>query len=233
MLEISGVRAGYGAINVLWDVSLEARRGEVTVIVGPNGAGKTTLLRAIMGLLPLQRGQVVFDGQPLKALATWSLPERGVVMVPEGRLIFRDMSIEENLMMGAFPKTKRAAAKTQLEEVFALFPLLKERRHLPAGTLSGGQAQMLALGRGLMSSPQLMLIDEPSLGLAPVIVQEVFEILGRLKAEGRTIVLVEQNTNMALRLADQVYLMQGGKVTLSKRAHEVNVNALHDMYFSR
>jgi len=233
MLEMNAVRAGYGAINVLWDVSLNVARGEVTTIVGPNGAGKTTLLRAIMGLLPLQRGQIVYDGASLAGVPTWDLPERGIAMVPEGRMIFRDMSIEENLMLGAFPKARRGAAKAQLEEVFALFPLLKERRALPAGTLSGGQAQMLALGRGLMSSPQLMLIDEPSLGLAPVVVQEVFEILARLKAEGRTIVLVEQNTNMALRVADQVYLMQGGKVTLAARAADVDVETLHDMYFAR
>ncbi|MFM0208283.1 ABC transporter ATP-binding protein [Paraburkholderia sediminicola] len=233
MLEMNAVRAGYGAINVLWDVSLNVARGEVTTIVGPNGAGKTTLLRAIMGLLPLQRGQIVYDGASLAGVPTWDLPERGIAMVPEGRLIFRDMSIEENLMLGAFPKARRAAAKTQLEEVFSLFPLLKERRALPAGTLSGGQAQMLALGRGLMLSPRLLLIDEPSLGLAPVVVQDVFEILTRLKAEGRTIVLVEQNTNMALRLADQVYLMQGGKVTLAARAAEVDVDTLHDRYFAR
>jgi branched-chain amino acid transport system ATP-binding protein len=175
----------------------------------------------------------VYEGASLAGVPTWDLPERGIAMVPEGRLIFRDMSIEENLMLGAFPKARRSAAKTQLEEVFSLFPLLKERRALPAGTLSGGQAQMLALGRGLMSSPQLLLIDEPSLGLAPVVVQDVFEILTRLKAEGRTIVLVEQNTNMALRLADQVYLMQGGKVTLAARAAEVDVDTLHDRYFAR
>ncbi|QGZ59811.1 ABC transporter ATP-binding protein [Paraburkholderia acidiphila] len=233
MLEVSSARAGYGAINVLWDVSLSIASGEVTTIVGPNGAGKTTLLRAIMGLVPLERGQITFDGAPLAGVPTWDMAQRGIAMVPEGRMIFRDMSIEENLMLGAFAKTRRAAAKSQLEEVYALFPLLKERRALPAGTLSGGQAQMLALGRGLMSAPQLMLIDEPSLGLAPVMVQEVFAILDRLKAAGRTIVLVEQNTNMALRLADQVYLMQGGKVTFAARAKDVNVDELHDMYFAR
>src|ERR1700685_3034598 len=127
MLEMNAVRAGYGAINVLWDVSLNVARGEVTTIVGPNGAGKTTLLRAIMGLLPLQRGQIVYEGASLAGVPTWDLPERGIAMVPEGRMIFRDMSIEENLMLGAFPKARRGAAKTQLEEVFALFPLLKER----------------------------------------------------------------------------------------------------------
>ncbi|SDD92531.1 ABC transporter ATP-binding protein [Paraburkholderia lycopersici] len=233
MLEINSARAGYGAINVLWDVSLDVASGEVTTIVGPNGAGKTTLLRAIMGLVPLERGQIAFDGDALAGVPTWDMARRGIAMVPEGRMIFRDMTIEENLMLGAFAKTRRAGAKAQLEEVYALFPLLKERRALPAGTLSGGQAQMLALGRGLMSSPQLMLIDEPSLGLAPVMVQEVFAILERLKTAGRTIVLVEQNTGMALRLADQVYLMQGGKVTFAARAKDVNVDELHDMYFAR
>ena len=233
MLEISSARAGYGAINVLWDVSLDVARGEVTTIVGPNGAGKTTLLRAIMGLVPIERGQITFGGATLTGVPTWEMAQRGIAMVPEGRMIFRDMTIEENLMLGAFAKARRAGAKVQLDEVYALFPLLKERRALLAGTLSGGQAQMLALGRGLMSSPQLMLIDEPSLGLAPVTVQEVFAILERLKAAGRTIVLVEQNTNMALRLADQVYLMQGGKVTFAARAKDVNVDELHDMYFAR
>jgi branched-chain amino acid transport system ATP-binding protein len=233
MLEINGARAGYGAINVLWDVSLRAARGEVTTIVGPNGAGKTTLLRAIMGLVPLKRGQIAFGGAALGGVPTWDMAQRGITMVPEGRMIFRDMSIEENLMLGAFAKTRRAGAKAQIEEVYALFPLLKERRALPAGTLSGGQAQMLALGRGLMSQPQLMLIDEPSLGLAPVMVQEVFAILAQLKATGRTIVLVEQNTSMALKLADHVYLMQGGKVTFDARAGEVDVAVLHDMYFAR
>jgi branched-chain amino acid transport system ATP-binding protein len=233
MLEINGVRAGYGAINVLWDVSMEIARGEVTAIVGPNGAGKTTLLRTVMGLLPLQRGQIDLWGKPLSGVSTWDLLERGIAMVPEGRLIFRDMTIEENLMLGAFPKSRRASAKRQLDEVYSLFPLLKERRASQAGTLSGGQAQMLALGRGMMSAPDVMLIDEPSLGLAPVIVQEVFGILAKLKEAGRTIVLVEQNTNMALRMADQVYLMRGGKVTFRQRAKDVNIDALHDMYFAR
>lgn len=233
MLELNGVRAGYGAINVLWDVTMQFAKGEVTAIVGPNGAGKTTLLRAVMGLLPLQRGQIELAGKSLAGVATWDMLERGIAMVPEGRLIFRDMTIEENLMLGAFPKARRHGAKHQLEEVYAMFPLLKERRASQAGTLSGGQAQMLALGRGLMSQPEVMLIDEPSLGLAPVMVQEVFAILAKLKASGRTIVLVEQNTRVALRLADQVYLMQGGKLTFAERAANVDVEALHDRYFAR
>lgn len=233
MLELSGVRAGYGAINVLWDVSLDIVTGKVTTIVGPNGAGKTTLLRTIMGLVPVQRGQVTLDGRNVSGTPTWEMAEQGIAMIPEGRMIFRDMSIEENLMMGAFPKQRRSAARTNLERVYDLFPLLRERSRQLAGTLSGGQAQMLAMGRGLMSDPKLILIDEPSLGLAPVIVQEVFAILQRLKGEGRTILLVEQNTHMALGVADHVYLMQSGKATLSKPANEIDVTELHDLYFSR
>ncbi|HKU00757.1 MAG TPA: ABC transporter ATP-binding protein [Paraburkholderia sp.] len=232
-LQLQDVSIRFGGVTAVSGVSLTLGTHDVVGLVGPNGAGKTTLLRAIMGLVPLERGQIAFDGAALAGVPTWDMAQRGIAMVPEGRMIFRDMSIEENLMLGAFAKTRRAGAARRIEEVYALFPLLEERRALPAGTLSGGQAQMLALGRGLMSAPQLMLIDEPSLGLAPVMVQEVFAILERLKAAGRTIVLVEQNTHMALRLADQVYLMQGGKITFAARAKEVDVEALHDRYFAR
>lgn len=233
MLELRDVRAGYGAINVLWDVSLEIGTGRLTALVGPNGAGKTTLLRAVMGLIPAQRGHIVLDGNDIAGTSTWNIAERGIALIPEGRMIFRDMTIEENLMLGAFPKQRRAGAASRLEPIYDLFPLLRERRRQLAGTLSGGQAQMLALGRGLMSDPKLLLVDEPSLGLAPVMVQEVFAILRRLKDEGRTILLVEQNTNMALDVADHVYLMQGGKVALSKPAAEVDIAQLHDLYFAR
>ena len=233
MLELRDVRAGYGAINVLWDVSLEIGAGRLTALVGPNGAGKTTLLRAVMGLIPVQRGHIALDGNDIAGTSTWNIAERGIALIPEGRMIFRDMTIEENLMLGAFPKQRRSGAAGRLEPIYELFPLLRERRRQLAGTLSGGQAQMLALGRGLMSDPKLLLIDEPSLGLAPVMVQEVFGILRRLKDEGRTILLVEQNTNMALDVADHVYLMQGGKVALSKPAADVDVAELHDLYFAR
>jgi branched-chain amino acid transport system ATP-binding protein len=231
MLEVSGLRAGYGAINVLWDVSLEFAAGRVTTIIGPNGAGKTTLLRAIMGILPAAQGDIRFEGQTLSGLTTWDRVERGLAMVPEGRMVFRDMGVEENLVMGAFPKAHRAALSRNLERSYALFPRLLERRSQLAGSLSGGEAQMLALARGLMSEPRLILVDEPSLGLAPVVVREIFATLAALRKEGRTIVLVEQNTHLAVRAADHVYLLQGGKVQLSQPAAQTDLHQLHELYF--
>ena len=233
MLEVDNVRAGYGAINVLWDVTLSVAKGQLTTIIGPNGAGKTTLLRAIMGLLPVSQGGIRYDGKPLNGTSTWDMLGLGMAMIPEGRMIFRDMTVEENLMMGAFPKQHRSGSRQNCEKAYAMFPRLKERRNQLAGTLSGGEAQMLAMGRGLMSDPNLLMIDEPSLGLAPVVVNELFDILGRLKAEGRTIVLVEQNTQKAVAVADHVYLMQSGKVVLSQPAAEVSLERLHDLYFAR
>jgi branched-chain amino acid transport system ATP-binding protein len=233
MLEIENVRAGYGAINVLWDVSISVAEGGLTTIIGPNGAGKTTLLRAIMGLLPVTQGRIRLDGRLLDGTSTWNMLDLGVAMIPEGRMIFKDMTIEENLMLGAFPKQRRAASRAHCDKAYAMFPRLHERRNQLAGTLSGGEAQMLAMARGLMSDPRLLIIDEPSLGLAPVVVNELFEILARLKGEGRTIVLVEQNTQQAVGVADQVYLMQSGKVVLSQPASAVSLEQLHELYFAR
>jgi branched-chain amino acid transport system ATP-binding protein len=233
MLRLENLRSGYGAINVLWDVSLEFPLGELTAIIGPNGAGKTTLLRAVMGLIPTEQGTVSLDGFPLTGRATWDMASLGLTMIPEGRMVFREMSVEENLAMGAFPKPHRAAMTRNMERVFAIFPRLKERRRQLAGSLSGGEAQMLAIGRGLMSEPRVMLIDEPSLGLAPVLVQEIFGILRRLKEQGVTIVLVEQNTHMALGVADGVYLMRAGRVILAERAAAIDMDRLHDLYFAR
>nr|WP_198984041.1 ABC transporter ATP-binding protein [Herbaspirillum sp. ASV7] len=233
MLEVTNLRAGYGAINVLWDVSLTVGQGQLTTIIGPNGAGKTTLLRAIMGLLPIGQGQVSLDGRVLNGMPTWEMSQVSMAMIPEGRMIFRAMSIEENLIIGAFAPQHRARVKDNLERAYAMFPRLRERRRQLAGSLSGGEAQMLAMARGLMSEPKLLIIDEPSLGLAPVVVNELFEILTRLKEEGRTIVLVEQNTERAVGVADHVYLMQSGKVILSQTAAEVDLDHLHDLYFAR
>lgn len=232
MIELQGVRAGYGAINILWDVSLSIRQGELTTIIGPNGAGKTTLLRAIMGLIPLAQGVVQLDGRPLNGLPTWKMPSLGVVMIPEGRMVFKEMTVEENLMLGAFTKQHRAGARKQCDRAYEMFPRLYERRHRPAGTLSGGEAQMLAMGRGLMADPRVLIIDEPSLGLAPVIVNELFETLARLKGEGRTIVLVEQSTHRAVGVADHVYLLQTGKLVLSQKAADIDMAHLHDLYFA-
>ena len=233
MLELKRVRAGYGAINVLWDVSLTAARGQLTTIIGPNGAGKTTLLRAVMGLVPVTQGEVALDGASLAGTQTWQMAERSVAMIPEGRMTFRDMSVEENLVMGAFHKPHRAQLAARLDEAYRMFPRLLERRKQLAGSLSGGEAQMLAMARGLMSDPQLLIVDEPSLGLAPLVVNELFEILARLKEGGRTIILVEQNTQRAVGVADHVYLMQSGKVVLSQPAAEVDLAHLHELYFAR
>ena len=232
MLEVENIRAGYGAINVLWDVSLSVPQGKLTTIIGPNGAGKTTLLRAIMGILPTTQGAIRLGAQALSGVPTFAMADHGIAMVPEGRMIFKDISIEDNLLLGAFPKQHRSAASENCEKAYAMFPRLRERRKLQAGTLSGGEAQMLALARGLMSNPQVLLIDEPSLGLAPVVVNELFEILLKLKNEGRTIVLVEQNTNKAVGVADQVCLMQSGRVVLSRPASEVSLEQLQEMYFA-
>ena len=232
MLEIRNLRAGYGAINVLWDVNLSFAEGQLTTIVGPNGAGKSTLLKTIMGLVAPSQGELTLRGAPLTKSRTWDMAEQGVVLVPEGRLVFRDMSVEENLIMGAFAKSKRATMARNIERAYELFPKLKERRKQLAGSLSGGEAQMVAMARGMMAEPRILLIDEPSLGLAPVIVQEIFNILRTLKEQGVTIVLVEQNTHMALSVADRVYMMRSGKVVLDKPAAEIDVAKLHDLYFA-
>ncbi|MGB6007694.1 ABC transporter ATP-binding protein [Castellaniella sp.] len=233
MLEVENIRAGYGDINILWDVSVTFETGKLTTIIGTNGAGKTTLLRAILGLIPLSQGRIALDDQPLDKLSTWDLTEQGISLIPEGRMVFKEMSVEENLQMGAYPRRSRMQVGSNLERVYQRFPKLKERRRQLAGSLSGGEAQMLAMGRGLMSEPQIILIDEPSLGLAPVIVNDIFAILKTLKDEGKTIVLVEQNTHRAVGIADHVYLMQSGKIILSQEADTVDLDALHKLYFAQ
>jgi len=233
MLEVRGVRGGYGAINVLWDVDLTFSPGRLTTIIGPNGAGKTTLLRAIMGMIPVTRGEIRLNGTRLDGTSTWKMSHHGIAMIPEGRMIFRDMSVAENLLLGAYPVRRDKAHRERIEEAYAAFPRLRERRAQPAGLLSGGEAQMLAMARGLIAAPRILLIDEPSLGLAPVIVQEIFALLAEQKKAGRTIVLVEQNTQRAVEIADDVYLMQGGKVVLAQPAADVNLAELHRLYFAQ
>jgi len=233
VLEIRGVRAGYGAINVLWDVELAFAAGKLTTIIGPNGAGKTTLLRAIMGQIPIGAGQIHLDGARIDGTPTSRMAALGVGMIPEGRMVFRDMSVEDNLLLGAYPVRHRPGIAGRLEDAYARFPRLRQRRAQLAGSLSGGEAQMLAMARGMMAEPRLLLIDEPSLGLAPVVVQEVFAQLAQLKGQGHTIVLVEQNTRRAIDIADHVYVMQAGKVLMSRPASEVQLDEVHRLYFGR
>lgn len=232
MLTIKDLHTGYGAITILWGVSLEFPKQQLTTIVGPNGAGKTTLLRAIMGLLPY-KGSIEINGKSISDKKTWDFTSMGLSMVPEGRMIFPDMTIEENLALGAFAKRCRAKFPEKRDEMYSLFPRLKERRLQLAGSLSGGEAQMLAMARALMSDPQILLIDEPSLGLSPVMVKEVFNIIRQLKEKGVTMVLVEQNTYMAVDVADLVYLMRDGKILLKEPARDVDLHSLHELYLAQ
>jgi branched-chain amino acid transport system ATP-binding protein len=218
---------------VLWDVDLAFAAGRLTTIIGPNGAGKTTLLRAIMGEIPVTLGAIVLEGQRLDGVATWQMPDRGIAMIPEGRRLFHDMSVEENLLLGAYPIRRDKTHRQRIDDAYAMFPQLSTRRRQPAGLLSGGEAQMLALARGLIAAPRILLIDEPSLGLAPRVVAEIFTLLANLKAQGRTIILVEQNTQRAVEIADDVYLMRGGKVVLAQPVADVDLACLHRLYFSQ
>lgn len=233
MFEVKDVRAGYGDINILLDVSLNFPKGKLTTIIGTNGAGKTTLLKTIMGLLPVTKGSISLDGKSLKPLQTWDMNRLNISLIPEGRMVFKDMTVEENLLIGAYPKKSRRNRFDNLEKIYNQFPRLKERYKQVAGSLSGGEAQMLAMGRGLMSDPDIILIDEPSLGLAPKIVNDIFMILEALKKEKKTIILVEQNTYRAVGVADNVYLMQSGKVVFSASAEEVDLEEIHKIYFAK
>jgi branched-chain amino acid transport system ATP-binding protein len=212
ILQAEALEAGYGEVQVLWGVSLAARRGELTAIVGANGAGKTTTLRSIVGSIVPWRGKITFEGEDVTRLSTHAKAARGLVLVPEGRQLFTAMTVAENLELGAY--SKRAARKfaTRRDEVFSLFPRLAERQQQRAGTLSGGEQQMVAIARGLMSDPDILIIDELSLGLAPVVVHQLFMTLKRLKQGGLTILLVEQNVHLALAVSDYAYVIAEGRL---------------------
>ena len=212
MLEVRGLAADYGDVRAIWDVSLEVRVGEIVALIGPNGAGKTTLMHAIAGLHRPKAGSVVFEGLEIHTLAPHHIVERGIVLVPEGRHIFSSMSVLENLEIGAFTPRARRELQPSLESVFEIFPILAERRQQIAGTLSGGQQQMLAIGRALMGLPRLLLLDEPSLGLAPLIIRDIFSVLKRVNQRGLTVLVVEQNARMALQLAHRAYILEQGRV---------------------
>jgi branched-chain amino acid transport system ATP-binding protein len=224
ILSVKGVETFYGAIQALHGVDLEVARGEIVTLIGANGAGKSTLLMTICGNPRARAGRITFDGEDITALPTHQIVRRGVAQVPEGRRIFARMSVYENLQMGAILGDP-ANFKSDLERVFAMFPRLAERRDQRGGTLSGGEQQMLAIGRALMSRPRLLLLDEPSLGLAPLIVRQIFDSIGRIaREEGVTIFLVEQNAFHALRLADRAYVLANGRVRLSGTGRELLAN---------
>ncbi len=211
-LEIDGLNASYGDMQALWDVSLEVNEGEIVALIGPNGAGKTTLLRTIAGLHKPASGTVQLDGTALQDLPAYRIVEQGVILVPEGRKLFGSLSVLDNLDLGAYTRRARGVRHKTLQHVFELFPILAERRKQRANTMSGGQQQMLAIGRALMGLPRLLMLDEPSLGLAPLIVQNIFEIIQRMNASGVTIFLIEQNALQALELAHRAYILEQGRV---------------------
>jgi branched-chain amino acid transport system ATP-binding protein len=221
LLELAGVTAGYGAFTALWDVALRVERGEAVAVVGPNGAGKTTLLRVISGILPVRAGTLTFDGAALAGRPAHEVVAHGIAHVPEGRRLFPALSVAENLKMGAYLPAARAHYRESLERVWALFPVLAERKAQRAGSLSGGEQQMLAIGRALMSRPRLILLDEPSMGLAPVMVLRLFELIRRIRAEGYTILVVEQNVRQVLKLVDRAYLLEVGRIKMEGRAAEL------------
>jgi branched-chain amino acid transport system ATP-binding protein len=224
LLNVSDLKVGYGGIQAVKGVSFEVRQGELVSLIGSNGAGKTTTMNAITGLLPLGGGQIELAGQNIAGQGAWNLVQQGLAMVPEGRGVFTRMTILENLQMGAYLRDDKAAIANDIERVFSTFPRLKERRDQLAGTLSGGEQQMLAMGRALMSRPQMLLLDEPSMGLSPIMVDKIFEVIREVSAQGVTILLVEQNASRALQIADRGYVMESGVITLSGPAQDL----LHD-----
>ncbi len=225
MLELRGVTAGYGHFTALWDVTLRVEAGEAVAVVGPNGSGKTTLMRVISGLVAARAGDLVFEGDSLGGRKAHEVVRRGIAHVPEGRRVFPRLTVADNLRMGAFQPRARAAFAESLARVYDLFPVLRERERQPAGSLSGGEQQMLALGRALMSRPKLILLDEPSMGLAPVMVLRLFDLLRRVRAEGYTILVVEQNVRQVLRLVDRAYLLEVGRIRMEGRAAELSEQA--------
>jgi branched-chain amino acid transport system ATP-binding protein len=222
LLQVEGLHAGYGRAEVLAGIALEAARGSVVAVVGPNGAGKSTLLNALMGVLPA-RGAIRFDGEEIAARALEERVQRGIALVPETRALFASMPVADNLLLGGYRRRRapRAEQAGRLDGIYALFPRLHERRAQAAGTLSGGERQMLAIGRALMGGPRLLMLDEPSLGLAPLVVKEIFRIIERLRETGVTILLIEQNARAAMAVADQAYVLETGAIALAGPAAQL------------
>jgi len=221
LLEVEDINVSYGNIQVLWDVSFKVMKGEILTLLGPNGAGKTTTVKTILGLLHPATGTITFKEERIGKLAPFNIVEKGVVLIPEGRELFPKMSVMENLLLGAYTPRAEAKATDTSEKVFQLFPTLKERRKQQAMTLSGGEQQMLAIGRGLMSLPSLLILDEPSLGLAPMLVEKALKVISEINQSGVTVLMVEQNIRSALEIADRGYVIEAGRIVISGTCKEL------------
>ena len=231
MLLVEDLQVYYGGIHALKGVSLEVNEGEIVTLIGANGAGKSTTLRTISGLIKAKSGKVVFKGEPVDNIPAHEIVKKGLCHVPEGRKIFANLTVKDNLEMGAYLRSDKAGIREDMEKVFKMFPRLQERQKQLGGTLSGGEQQMLAIGRALLTQPQLLLMDEPSMGLAPLLVQEIFEIVKKINQEGVTILLIEQNANMALSVADRAYVLETGNIVLKGDAKAIaNDEAIRKAY---
>jgi len=224
MLEVSNISVRYDGTQVIWDVSLSVGKGEIVVLVGANGAGKTTILKTIMGMLHPTSGSITFEGKRIDGVATRMIISRGISLVPEGRRVFPYMTVRENLELGAYIQKQKARVEKTMEWVFGLFPILRERQNQLAGTFSGGEQQMLVVGRALMSRPRFLMVDEPSLGLAPTVVETVFDVIKRLHGEGTTILLVEQNVRKSLEIGQRGYVLETGRIVLSGESSSLFAN---------
>ena len=224
MLEINDLEVFYGVIRAIKGISFEVNQGEVIALIGANGAGKTTVLHTISGLIRPKNGTITFEGENITKTPAHKIVEKGVAQVPEGRRVFANLTVYENLMLGAYKRTDKAKIKDDLENIYKRFPRLSERKRQAAGTLSGGEQQMLAMGRALMSDPKILLMDEPSMGLSPILVGEIFDIIKSISEQGVTVLLVEQNAKKALQIADRAYVLETGRITLSGSADELMHN---------
>ncbi|MBK5244924.1 MAG: ABC transporter ATP-binding protein [Eubacteriaceae bacterium] len=224
MLNVTDLNVHYGKIHAIKGVSFEVNEGEIVTLIGANGAGKTTILQTISGLLKPTEGSITFNGENVSKMPAHQIPEKGIAHVPEGRRIFADMTVHENLMMGAYIRNDKEEIENDLERIFLNFPRLKERYKQIAGTLSGGEQQMLAMGRALMTRPKLILLDEPSMGLAPLLVDEIFNMIQTINSAGTTVLLVEQNANKALHIANRAYVLETGRIKLSGSAKDLMAN---------
>jgi branched-chain amino acid transport system ATP-binding protein len=220
MLSVKNLQVAYGTVQVIWDISFEVPKGEIVAMIGANGAGKTTTLMTLAGLLSSKGGKITLDGETVDRADPMDIVRHGIALVPEGRRLFPDMSVLDNLLMGAY-STPKAGREERLEKVFAIFPVARERQKQMAGTLSGGEQQMVAIGRGLMANPRILMLDEPSLGLAPLMVEEVFRVVQEINADGVTILLVEQNTQHTLKIAHRGYVVEAGRTILSGTGQEL------------